>query len=564
MPSFTAVAKLFEGDNEIAKSDTALAKRFEDYKAALDKSAADSESGATQVMPTEGGIRLTKVDSPVAQINQVLATQQVEKALGTEQIASIQQALAAQPDLNKAISLTSPISTGLVPFDLEAPAKFLVPVETPLRNKLPRKRGMGTSRRYKRITGISNAQTTAGVSPLFPGITDATGTQFNQGSQPTFLRGPQISYSGDDQLAAYQAFSLSDSVYWSAQWAGQGFEDIRQLSQTSVLFSSLLAEERMALYARGASGNGYAGPLASVGTVTGTPSTTGGTIAASTTNHVWVTAYSGFGETVAVDSGAVTTTGSTSSITVFVTPVAGALGYRVYAGTVAGAANAFYVGQVGNAGSSGTPALTITTIPTTGATAPTANSTVATNSVGYDGIMTIVTNPALAGYTANLNAAFGTSNPGGEYQTAFAAMYAQNLANPDEVLLNGSDRKQLSSLLQSTGGTTGLRIQYAGDGNTGHTLGQIVTGITNTVTGKMVDLTVHPYMPQGQSAILTHTLPYPNSEVDSCWTFVNVQDYMGIQWPVLQFTYDFSSYWFGTFLCYAPAWQGSVTGIKAA
>ncbi|GAC1536195.1 MAG: hypothetical protein NVS3B1_30320 [Marmoricola sp.] len=48
------------------------------------------------------------------------------------------------------------------------------------------------------------------------------------------------------------------------------------------------------------------------------------------------------------------------------------------------------------------------------------------------------------------------------------------------------------------------------------------------------------------------------------WAVVNVQDYMGVQWPVSQFSYDFSSYWLGTFLCYAPAWNASITGIKQA
>jgi hypothetical protein len=43
-----------------------------------------------------------------------------------------------------------------------------------------------------------------------------------------------------------------------------------------------------------------------------------------------------------------------------------------------------------------------------------------------------------------------------------------------------------------------------------------------------------------------------------------VQDYMGIQWPVNQFSYDFSTYFRGTFMCYAPAWNGVVSGIVSA
>jgi hypothetical protein len=62
--------------------------------------------------------------------------------------------------------------------------------------------------------------------------------------------------------------------------------------------------------------------------------------------------------------------------------------------------------------------------------------------------------------------------------------------------------------------------------------------------------------------ILSDTLPVPDSQVSECWAVYNVQDLMGIDWPVTQFAYESSSYWFGTFFCYAPAWQGSITGIK--
>ena len=35
-----------------------------------------------------------------------------------------------------------------------------------------------------------------------------------------------------------------------------------------------------------------------------------------------------------------------------------------------------------------------------------------------------------------------------------------------------------------------------------------------------------------------------------------------INWPVIQFTYDISSYWFGALVHYAPAWSGAIAGIK--
>ena len=83
------------------------------------------------------------------------------------------------------------------------------------------------------------------------------------------------------------------------------------------------------------------------------------------------------------------------------------------------------------------------------------------------------------------------------------------------------------------------------------------------MTGKVVPMTVHPWMPQGNTAILSYTLPIPDSQVSNVWSVVNVQDYTGINWPVTQFEYETSSYWYGTFVSYAPAWNGSITGIAA-
>lgn len=571
--AFASTTALFAGDPEIVKSPAALASRFEEYKKALD-AAPNTADGTAEIVPSESGaVVLRKTESPVAAMNRLLDQQAVEKAIGGDTLASLRQSLASVNvgEIQKEINLTSPIASGLVPFDLEAPAKFLVPIETPLRNKLPRKRGQGTARRYKRITGISNAQTTAGVPNLFPGITQSTQNNFAAGgaSALNLIRGPQITYAGDEAIASYQQFSLSDQVTWAAQWSGQGFEDIRQLSQTSVLYSSMLAEERMTLYARGATAQGYLGPLSAVTTVTAaaTAAAAGETGLAAGTYYVWVAAYSGFGTAVATASASVTVTAG-QVVRAFWTPVAGAVGYQVFvSNSGATAATAFYYATVGSNGVATTSAdaagVTVQApMPTTGATAPTTNTTVAVNGSGYDGILPIVLGPD-SGYTRNINGYLSEDSPGSEFQAAFAAMYAGNLARPAEILFNGSDRVQLSNLLTSGNSAgVGIRINYASDGRSGHQLGQVVGALQNEVTGDMVDITVHPYMPQGTTAILTYQLPFPNSEVDTCWTYVNVQDYMGIQWPIVQFTYDVSSYWYGTFLCYAPAWQGSVSGIK--
>lgn len=519
-------------------------------------------------------IQVSKVDSAdeaTERVRALLTDDAVVKAIGAPNIASIEQALSIQKD----ISLTSPIgsgtgtSTGLTLVDLRHPAEELVPVDTPLRNSFPRTQGVGTAFQYKQITGFSNAQTGTGLPLLHPGIADTTQNRFDVSGSSNALyynRGQKISYTGQNKSATYFQFSLSDEVTWSAFYAGQGFQDVRELSQTSTMYASFLAEERMTLYGRGTSANGYSGAVAAPASVAVTPSTTGGTIAAGTTTYVWVVSVSGFGTSSNVQSAAITTTSATSSITAAWPAVAGAVGYQVYMSATNSAAAAYFVGSVGaysgaftNATTVTTPAITITSQPNTGATVPTSDTSTQAN--GYDGILPICLSTS-SGYQANIGGKFSTTNPGTELQTAFVTMYNTNLARPRQVLANVQDRKQLSDLLKGSS-ATGFRITIDADGQAGHQLGQIVTGIQNEAVGDMVDLETHPYMPQGTMPLLTHQLPFPNSNITNCWEYRNVQDYMGISWPQLQFSYDFSTYWFGTFFCHAQPWQGAITGIQA-
>jgi hypothetical protein len=574
-----ATEKLFGGVDEtpVQKS-----QRFDRYKEALATMPAAMVDNAGQTVAgnlriantatTDTGqrlIQIEKIEDASARMKSLLRDDTINKALGADQVAGIQQALGQT--ITKDISLTSPVSTGLVLYDLKAPAEELVPVETPLRNRFPRTRGVGTAFHYKQITGFSNAQTGSGLPLLHPGITDTTQTNFAVAGSANALyynRPPKISYTGADVTASYFQFGLSDEVTWSAFFAGQGFQDPRSLSQTSTMYASFLAEERMTVYGRGTAGNGYSGQLTAPATVAVTPSTTGGALPAGTTYFVAVAATSGFGTTAATSSASVTTTGTTGSIAVAWSPVPGATGYQVYVSSTANTpATEFFVGATGAYSGAFTNATTVTTaaftvvgpVPTSGATAPTANTSAQT--VGYDGIIPVTLGPS-SGYVASLNGKFSTSSPGTEFQKAFGAMYAANLANPDCILLGAQDRTTLSDLLKGSS-STGFRVVIDADGAGGHQLGQIVTAIQNESTGKVVDLEVHPYWPQGVASIITNTLPFPNSEVPSCWEYRNVQDYMGINWPSMQLSYDFSTYWFGTFFCHAPAWQGAITGIQA-
>ena len=381
---------------------------------------------------------------PSAQMEALVAN----KSLSPDAVGALNAALAAQrtatADIVKDISLTSPLSTSFAAFDLEAPAKLLTPRPTPLRNKIVRKKGVGTSHRVKRITGYTGTGT-GGNANIWPGITETTTTAFGS---INFERGPKITYSADDLVLPYNSYSLSDAVSFDANFSGLGYQDLRQLSSTSTLYATMLMEERMMLMSRGTA-SGYAGALsAPTVTLSSVSAPTGTTSIANNTYYVYVTAdagisSSGFGESVV--SSVASTTPSSQALKIVVGDVTGALGYNVYVGTTTGVANAKYQGSfkgntgyvVGTSSVSGGDILVYSTSSTI--LASRASSDTSAYATGYDGILPTVLGPN-SGYVNDINTTFSTSNPGAEFQLVFSKLYDSVKGDPDEILLNGADQ----------------------------------------------------------------------------------------------------------------------------
>ena len=541
------------------------AERYEEFSAELGKSLSRATTVPGQAPAAD----------PLSAMEALVAN----KSLSAEASAGLNSALAAQrvamQDIQKEITLTTPLSTSFAAFDLEAPAKLLTPRPTPLRNRIPRKKGVGTSHRVKRILGYTGTGT-GGQGNIWPGITETTQNNFAPGaSNPFYLeRGPQISYTADDLILPYNSYSLSDQVSFDANFSGLGYEDLRQLSSTSTLYATMLMEERMMLMARGTA-SGYSGTIAAPTFTLASPVATGSQVAlANTTYYVNVTSDAGisgngFGESIlGTEASTAVASGDVLTITVS-TAVTGALGYNIYVGTTTGAANLTYQGTLKGTGTftiQGASATGLTgnnaAYSTTGAAASRATSNTSAYATGYDGILPTVLGPN-TGYNNAINSTFSTSNPGAEFQTVFANLYQNVKADPDMVLMNGNDRKQLSDAIKS-GSTANYRLVINQPGESGTTYGSIVTGLQNEVTGKAVDIMVHPWLNSGVAPVLSFTLPIPDTQVSDVWANFLVQDYMGIQWPVTQFTYDFSTYFRGTFFCTAPAWNGAVSGIVSA
>jgi hypothetical protein len=130
-------------DADSAKS-AAISK--EEFDSALRESMASSVSDPSAIMAIKSGQATfaQAAGNPVA----LLENLAINKSLSPEASASLQNALSSQrlamQDIQKEITTTVPLSTSFAAFDLEAPAKMLTPRPTPLRNRIPRKKGVGT------------------------------------------------------------------------------------------------------------------------------------------------------------------------------------------------------------------------------------------------------------------------------------------------------------------------------------------------------------------------------------------------------------------------------------
>jgi len=476
--------------------------------------------------------------------------------------------------LAKDISSTSPLNTtisqtfGFVPFDLSAPAKLLYPVKTPLRQKLPRTRGQGNASMSKRVTGISGSGT-AGNALLNPFTSELAANQTMSGNWPMTDMNA-IGLTADMLVVPYKIQSLDHNVSFLAQFEGQGYQDIVGLATLTLLQSMMLSEENALISAR-STNLGAAGTIAS----TAPRSAVGGETGFSAAGTIWVsyTARNAFGHTA--PGGTVAGTVTTGQVFDFTLPnVTGAEWYDVYVG--AGVANpgtaAFFYGSTA-----------WNKVTVQGPTAPTTGTAIANvltdsgtgSSNAYDGLISILSGGANSTYDPNslgLNSGYTLRFNGGsggsaafsypDVQAAFSSMWNKNKSEPDEIWLEGGDRQRLSDQILANGAAVQayrVNIEQAGAGAV--RAGVVVTEILNEVVGKSTNLTVHPWLHQGNALLMSYQLPMPYAEVPNCWEVRNIQDYLSIAWPVIDKRFRYSILQYGALVGYAPQFSGIIQGI---
>lgn len=556
--------------------------RLEALKSALSKSIARRDTGRdsfvtlkeAEQMGISAGIQRGISSGDADRAAKLLAAAErfssLTKDLSGDDAAAVTSELEAlnaiKDQLSKDITVASP--GNLHPYDLEAPAKVLVPRFTPLRNEMARQKGHGTAREFRRILGYSNTGM-GGVANLTPFFSSESGSSLAAGGATfgalNLVRGQKISYAMDTRSVGYVEMSLSDVVSWKAQFSNLGFEDSRQLSQMALLWAHLLGEERAMLYGRGA-GTGYEGVVAAPGLGTVTASGTGSNFTA-VAQYIKVTSYTGMGESLASAEKTVTPAAGNNLVIPLSNQPTGALMYGVYISQATGTETfqGFFQPVNGN--------LTISNYVTGGGVVPSVDGSA--NADAYDGYLSVLTDPAQAGYAARADVLYPgqtiynatPANQVGDkpWQDAFASLYASVYADPDEVWLAATQRRSLADFLRSASNTSAAyRITLSEDGANGATVGAAVTGLVNesSPTDKVTRLRVHPYMPSGCSFINSRTLNIPDSHIADTVVATNVQDYMSVDWTPIQFSYDASTYQLGTIIHYAPKWSGSIVGLS--
>lgn len=480
--------------------------------------------------------------------------------------------------LGKSITLTSPLSTGFVPFDLVAPSSLIYPVYSPLRNKLPRVPGQGTIRQRKVITGISGSQTGPSggkfVRLAIPELVQTAGSPAISGtaSQVTWPLNLPGTGSQDavDLKVPYRFWGLSENLSWLAQFSGQGFEDISALANLLLLQEFMLNEEASHL---GATSIALSAPAAP--TLTARAANSGESALTGITTNVFVevTANTFFGETAAGSSQSIAWS-SGQVVDVQIAPVAGAMWYNIYATTGASAGTyRLFASQVGGLYFTLQGAL-----PTSTTAAPSVDS--GTSSANdEEGLFSVLSGHAASGggsaiYPANWEAGFFSQTIGDTLRTsnlnnAFQQLwdgtgntYGAYRADPAEIIAEGGDVMRLSNDIVQSGTATNYRLFIEQSEVPGVRLGAAVSEFQNPITRSVVRVVVHPWLPQGNVLLLSYTMPFAWSNVSNVMEFVAVQDYLSISWPVIDASFRYSMFLFGALVLNAPFYCGLLQGIQ--
>jgi len=481
-------------------------------------------------------------------------------------LALVKAALGAD-DISKSITTAN----GLVAYDLQAPAKNLYPVFTPLRNRIPRVAGgKGVATNWKVISSI-------------------VGSGFDNGAWiPEGQRSGRMSYSTAPKAANYVTIGEEDSVTFEAVNAGKTFEDVRATMAVRLLQKLMLKEEN-AIIGGNASlqlGTPTAATLTATGTGATLPALTYSVIVVALTQEGYFNSSLAGGvattKTVTGADGATYTLNGGSSMKSASATQAITLG-QILGATVPLISGAVaYAWFVGGAGSEKLEAITTTntvtfSAPLVGgarqaATAITIDAS-ANPSLAYDGLLTAALNPANAAYVAKL-APGGTLTSSGrgsvvEIDTLLRSMWDAYQLSPTVIYMNSQEINNVTQKCMTSAQGSLVRMN-ANAQNMNEPYAVIAGGVVNSYFnpfmpdgGAVIPVKIHPKLPPGTLIAYCENLPiyYQNNEVTNVAEIKCRQDYYQVDWPLRTRQYETGVYSEEVLAIYAPFALGVISNI---
>lgn len=365
-------------------------------------------------------------------------------------------------------------------------------------------------------------------------------------------------------------WGLSENLSWLAQFSGQGFEDISALANLLLLQEFMLNEEASHLAATSIALTAPSAP-----TLTARAANSGETALSGITTNVFVevTANTFFGETAA-GSGTSVAWSSGQVVDVQISPVAGAQWYNLYVTT--GASAGTYYRMAANVGGlyyTLQGALTVS-----GTAAPSSDSGTY-NANDQEGLTAVLSGHSATGggsaiYPSNWQAGYFSQNTADTLKTSVLNNAFQQLwdgtgntygafrADPAEIIAEGGDIMRLSNDIVQQGTATNYRLFVEQSEVPGVRLGAAVSEFQNPITRNVVKVVVHPWTPQGTVYLMSYTMPFAWSNVSNVVEFVAVQDYLSISWPVIDASFRYSMFLYGSLVVNSPFYCGLIQGIQ--
>ncbi len=473
-----------------------------------------------------------------------------------------------------ALNKTITTSNQLVAYDLQAPAKNLYPVVTPLRNKIPRVPGKG------------------GVATNWRTVKSIVGSGFDSSPWvPEGQRSARMSYNTAAIAANYVTIGEEDAVTFEAEHASEGFENVRATMATRLLQKTMLKEENAILGGNNSLqlGTPTAPTLSAAGTGATLPALTYSVIVVALTLEGYIngsvsstglattkTITGADGTTYVLNGGSsnksanttqAVTLGQTLSATVPV--VNGALAYGWF---------------VGAAGSETLQAITTINSATFAAALLTGNQAAtaitadySTNSLGFDGLLTTAFKPANSAYVVSMpTGTAGTGTPltasgrgsVNEIDTMLKTMWDLYQLSATVIYVNSQELKNITTKVLTN--ASGPLLRYNQDANTDNpyklTGNGTIAYYFNPFTadgGKLIPVMLHPKVPPGTILAWCEELPlwYQNNNVSNVAEVHCRNDYYQLDYPLTKRMWESGVYAEEVLAIYAPFAMAILTNI---